>query len=176
MRWIESWKADPVARVVADRHYNRHKVGSPQFVPPGRAIVLRTECGRAFWISSNPFAQYVRHQWAGAWICTAFRNEGAGLSSELITEAVAATRWLAERTKSWLGGLPPEHGFISFVDARKVRAKQHPGYCYLRAGWTLLEERTKEDGLLAFQLLPKDMPEPARPLALRASSAVCELG
>ena len=32
--------------------------------------------GKALWVTSFPFAQYVRHQWAGAWVCSAFRNEG----------------------------------------------------------------------------------------------------
>ena len=57
---------------------------------------------------------------------TTFRNEGAGLSSELIREAVAATRAI------W--GPPPALGFVSFVDARKVRST-NPGYCYQMAGW-----------------------------------------
>lgn len=70
MIWELSYKADPRAREVADRHYNRQKPGTPQFVPPGRALVLytETETGRAFWVTSYPFAQYVRHAWAGAWV------------------------------------------------------------------------------------------------------------
>lgn len=40
MIWELSYKADPRAREVADRHYNRQKPGTPQFVPPGRALVL----------------------------------------------------------------------------------------------------------------------------------------
>lgn len=43
MIWETSWKADPRAREVADRHYNRQKPGTPQFVPPGRALVLYAE-------------------------------------------------------------------------------------------------------------------------------------
>ena len=72
MIWEMSWKADPRARDVADRHYNRQKPGTPQFVPPGRALVLytETETGRAFWITSYPYAEYVRHAWAGAWVCS----------------------------------------------------------------------------------------------------------
>ena len=67
MIWELSYKADPRAREVADRHYNRQKPGTPQFVPPGRALVLytETETGRAFWVTSYPFAEYVRHAWAG---------------------------------------------------------------------------------------------------------------
>ena len=40
MNWRLSHRADPEARVLADRHYNRQKPGTPQFVPPGRCLVL----------------------------------------------------------------------------------------------------------------------------------------
>lgn len=78
MIWHQSYRADPKAREVADRHYNRQKPGTPNFVPPGRCCVFYTENqgGKALWVTSFPFAQYVRHQWAGAWVCSAFRNEG----------------------------------------------------------------------------------------------------
>jgi len=38
--WRMSWRADPVGRDIADRHYNRQKIGAAQFVPPGRCVVL----------------------------------------------------------------------------------------------------------------------------------------
>lgn len=49
MIWHQSYRADPKARDVADRHYNRQKPGSPQFVPPGRCCVFyaETDSGRA---------------------------------------------------------------------------------------------------------------------------------
>lgn len=93
MRWIESHRFDARALPLADRHYNRRKVGSPQFVPPGRCLVLLSGSADALWVTSWPFAEYTRHAWAGAWANTLFRNESAGLSSELIREAVSATRW-----------------------------------------------------------------------------------
>ena len=70
MIWHLSNRADPRARDIADRHYNRQKPGTPQFVPPGRCCVLYTETdsGKALWVTSYPFAEYVKHQWAGAWI------------------------------------------------------------------------------------------------------------
>lgn len=155
MRWALSWKADPRARVLADRHYNRQKVGAPQFVPPGRCVVLLTENADALWISSWPFAQFVRHAWAGAWMNSCFRNESSHLSSELIREAVAAT------LSVW--PVPPALGIVTFVDAGKVRRKRDPGRCYLRAGFRRVGET--KGGLLAFQLLPSEMPEPSAPLA-----------
>lgn len=59
MRWHISDRADPRARVIADRHYNRQKIGTPQFVPPGRCLVLLTEKADALWITSFPFAESV---------------------------------------------------------------------------------------------------------------------
>lgn len=94
MIWETSWKADPRAREVADRHYNRQKPGTPQFVPPGRALVLyaETETGRAFWITSYPYAQYVRHAWAGAWVCSAFRYEAKRIILDFVADFVELYR------------------------------------------------------------------------------------
>jgi hypothetical protein len=133
-------------RELADRHYNRQKIGAACFTPPGRVLVFKTPCARAVWATSWPFAEYVRHAWAGAWINSLFRNEGAGLSSELIRAAVEATAgcWDA-----------PPLGLITFVDASKVRTKRNPGYCYLKAGFSHVGET--EGGLLAFQFSQADI-------------------
>lgn len=154
MRWLVSHRADKRALRLADRHYNRQKVGTPQFVPPGRCLVLLTECERALWVSSWPFAEYVRHAWAGAWVCSCFRNEGAGLSSELIVEAEQATR------HTW--GDPPAEGFVTFVDRSKTRPKRDPGYCYLMAGWRLAG-KTK-GGLVALVRPASEAPEGVAPI------------
>lgn len=153
MRWALSWRADASVRGLADRHYNRQKVGAAQFVPPGRALVLATPARDAFWITSWPFAEYVQHAWAGAWVCSAFRNEGPALSSGLILEAVAATRW------RWPD--VPDLGMVTFVDGDKVRSS-NPGFCYLRAGFSRVG-RT-QGGLYALQLLADAMPDACEPL------------
>lgn len=93
MRWLLSHRADPRALPLADRHYNRQKIGSPQFVPPGRCLVLLTEEADALWVTSWPFEEYTKHAWAGAWVNSLFRSEASELSSEMIREAVAVTRW-----------------------------------------------------------------------------------
>lgn len=114
MRWCLSHRFDPRALPMADRHYNRQKPGSPQFVPPSTNVVLLTpETGeaKALWVSI--FQKYVQHRWPGAWMCSCFRNEGAGLSSELIVEAMAVTVW------KW--GNPPPLGMVTFVNAEKTR-------------------------------------------------------
>lgn len=150
MTWAVSHRFDRHALPLADRHYNRQKVGSPQFVPPGRCLVLQAICGRALWVTSWPLAEFTKHAWRGAWVNSLFRNEGAGLASDLIRSAVAATRI------KWPD--IPALGMVTFVDADKVRHKRDPGRCYRRAGFKLVG-KTK-GGLLTFQMLPQEMPEP----------------
>lgn len=148
VRWQLSDRCDPAVRPLADRHYNRQKIGAPNFVPPGRCLVLRTAEADAFWITSWPFAEWVRHEWAGAWVCSAFRNESEHLSSELVREAVQAT--LAYWPQ------PPDLGMITFVDAAKTRRKRDPGRCFRKAGFRHVG--FTQGGLWALQLLPDEMP------------------
>lgn len=114
---------------------------------------------KAFWVTSWPFAEYVKHAWGGAWICSAFRNEGAGIASTLIRDAVACTRWLM--------GEPPETGMVTFVDRNKVRPtmmRGRPtwGRTYLLAGFEICGET--KGGLLALRLAPSAMPAAQMPL------------
>lgn len=155
MRWHLSHRADPLAKRLADRHYNRQKPWTPQFAPPGSCLVLLSDCRRAFWITSAPYARYVKHAWPGAWVCSAFRSEGAGVASELIREAVAATRAFY--------GDPPALGIVTFINTEKVRSipcRGEPtwGRTYVKAGFRPVG-KTK-GGLLAFQMLPNEMPAP----------------
>jgi hypothetical protein len=165
--WRTSHRFDARALPLADRHYNRRKVGSPQFVPPGRCFVLLSECRRALWVTSWPFAEYVRHAWPGAWVNSLFRSEGAGVASTLIREAIAATRsiWPA-----------PKQGMVSFVSPKHVPAVRRRlppkhlhrhvfeqegrteiyGYCYLKAGFGHVGYT--KGGLWAWQMLPLNMP------------------
>lgn len=153
MNWALSWRADPRARALADRHYNRQSVGAPNFVPPGRCLVLLTEDVGALWVTSWPFAEYVKHSWAGAWVNSLFRRERGALASELIRAAVAVTRW------RW-PEIPPL-GMVTFVDPAKVEAKRQPGWCYKKAGFRKVG-RTGS-GLDAWQMTPSDMPAPSPP-------------
>lgn len=159
MNWKLSHRADAHALPLADRHYNRQKPGTPQFVPPGRCFVLLADA--ALWVTSWPFAEYVRHRWAGAWVNSCFRREGGPLASELIREAVAATRW------HW-PDVPPL-GMVTFIDRDEVRKKRDFGRCYRRAGFEVVGET--EGGLLALQLRPECMPEPQAPRL--AQEALC---
>ena len=167
--WTISNRADPLAKSIADRHYNRQNPDSLQFVPPGRCLVLLSRSIDAFWITSFPYARYVKHAWAGAFVCSAFRNEGTILSSRLITEAVAISRWRWPEI--------PSLGMITFIDTRKVRKKRDWGRCFRKAGFrdaicpvhpemvagcASCRSRTKA-GLVALQLLPGDFPEAIDP-------------
>lgn len=156
---------DPAGAALADRHYSRTRPGSRQFVPPGRMLVLITEQADALWVSSWPYPSMLRRSWAQtAWMCTLFRNESAAHASELITEAVAATRWF------W--GEPPADGMVSIIDQRKVqpikiRGKDTYGFTYRKAGFQDYG-LTERAGLLIVQLLPDAMPAPCMPLGPRA--------
>ncbi len=150
--WALSHRGSPSAAAMADRHYNRQSIGSAQFVPPGRCVVLLSRCGKAVWVTSWPYAEFTKHEWAGAWVNSLFRNEGAGLSSTLIRAAIAATRAIWE---------PPDLGIVTFVDPTKVRKKRDPGRCYIRAGFKRCGHT--KSGLLAFKMLPDAMPEALPP-------------
>lgn len=73
-----------------------------------------------------------------------FRNDGAGLSSLLITEAMrlAWDRWPGER-------------LYTYVNPQAIRRKRDPGRCYIRAGWRPCGE-TKWRRLLIFEALPAE--------------------
>lgn len=173
MRWERTWRADPRAATLADGHYSRKSPGTDQFAPPGRCLPLITCCDEApgadaLWVSTAQRLEYNAHAFGDVWICTIFRNVGRHLSSELIVEATAATR------ARW--GDPPPGGWITFVDARKIRS-QNPGYCFACAGWTKLRERTKDRGLIVYHLAPElhPPPEPAL-LAPRVSGQLALKG
>jgi hypothetical protein len=160
MMWTLSHRADKACLPLADRHYNRQKIGSPQFVPPGRCVVLKAD--GALWVTSWPFAEYVKHAWAGAWINSLFRKECDGLASDCIRDAVAATRAIWPDV--------PELGMVTFIDPlhvkpRKIRGRQAIGESYFQAGFKHVGY-TKA-GLWAMQIIPEDMPDP-QPARVRA--------
>jgi hypothetical protein len=177
VRWTLASRGNVGARMIADRHYNRRKVGASGFAPPGQIVVLR--CERALWISIWSRPEYVDHRWPGAWLNSTFRNEGAGLSSELILEACAATCsvWGAppEIDTPPVVGIGPSRApvsLISFVDPSKVRHKRDPGRCYLRAGFDRIGETKGGHGrppLIVFGLASAKCPPPSAPLGAQFS-------
>jgi hypothetical protein len=161
MNWKLSNRFDPAARAIADRHYNRQKIGTPQFVPPGRCLVLVMP--GAFWVTSWPFGEYVKHRWPGAWVCSAFRREAPCQipASQLILEALAATRWNF--------GEPPILGMVTFLDRSKVksirvRSKDTWGRTWQLAGFE--PDGETKGGLLAFRIRPENIPGPDEPIGV----------
>lgn len=156
MIWRASHRFDTPARLLADRHYNRQKPGSPQFMPAGSCRVLLAENRKAVFGLSFPKAEFVKHAWPGAWICSIFRNEDAGpLASDMIRDAMAAMQTLY--------GAPPALGCVTFVDPKKVpgipvRGERIKGFCFHMAGFKAVGET--KGGLIAWQLLPREMPAP----------------
>ena len=155
MRWTRGHRFDPDCLPLADRHYNRQKVGSPQFVPPGRCLVLKAP--GALWVTSWPFAEYVRHAWPGAFINSLFRKECQGEASDFIREACAATaaEWPELPRLGMVTFIDPKH-----VEARKIRGRVAIAYSYFEAGF--VHVGYTKGGLWAMQLTPDKFP-PAEP-------------
>jgi hypothetical protein len=76
------------------------------------------------------------------------------LSSTLITQAVAASLFVLKT--------PPALGFITFVNADKIKPTNKPGWCFRKAGWQHVG--FTESGLYALQLLPSQFPSPEAPI------------
>lgn len=150
--WELSNRADPRSCQLANRHYSRQNPDSKQFVPPGRCIVLWQR--GAVWVTSWPYAQFVKHAWAGAWINSLFRREQdcTELASDLIRQAIAITRSVWDA---------PPQGIVTFIDVTAIKSKRDPGRCYRRAGFTVVGHT--KGGLLALQMLPCDMPQAIQP-------------
>jgi hypothetical protein len=139
---VEQWRrvrrTNVTARALADRHYSplaarhysRQTVGAPEFMPPGRTFVLLTSCSRAVW----GVVENLDPTGALRWRCSIFRNEGAGLSSDLVRSATART-FLYWRTHY---GAIPAVPLRTEIDADAVRQKRNPGYCFLCAGWRVV--------------------------------------
>jgi hypothetical protein len=129
MNWMvaPSGKFEPAGARLADRHYSRRNIGSPQFMPPGQTLVLVTPLGDAVfgWWRPHPDSGLVAMNKLDGWTCSIFRNEGRLLSSDLILEAEQA---LAERYTCGPDGL------LTYVFDSKIRSV-NPGFCFKAAGW-----------------------------------------
>lgn len=126
--WERVTKFDPRACALADRHYSRRKVGSPQFMPPGQTIVLLTPDAAAVWgwWRPHPTSGIRAMNGLDGWTCTIFRNESSARSSDLI---LAAEQALLDS-----GHTIGTDGMLTYVFDRKV-ASANPGYCFKMAGW-----------------------------------------
>ena len=121
--WIQVKEGNSTGRALFHRHYSyrpRKDGNMPKlFVGPGEKMVLLTPCARALFV----WRRFISDDGQNGVNCAVFRNEGAGLSSDLIREAdvLAWLRWPGER-------------HYTYVNTRKVRGS-NPGYCFIKAGW-----------------------------------------
>lgn len=121
--WERVTKFDPRCAALADRHYSRRKVGSPQFMPPGETIVLWRPGAVFGWWRPHPRSGLKQMNGLDGWTCTIFRNEGSGLlSSDLI---LAAEDFITDCGPS---------GLITYVFDKKLRST-NPGACFKAAGY-----------------------------------------
>ena len=134
LAWILSRDGDPIGLALFRRHYSfnrrRNQLSLPGvlpdrdrnadlFVGPGEKMVLITCCGRALFVWRK-FRSADAQEGVN---CAVFRNEGAGLSSDLIRQAdtLAWERWPGQR-------------LYTYVNPRLVKSP-NPGYCFQLAGW-----------------------------------------
>ncbi len=140
--WFEVSNRDPRVVGLYSRHYSAIKNGSTigdwlrhGISPPGQDVTMLTSESAALfgWLKQN-----VRDDGQEGVQCYVFRNEGPMLSSNLIRDAcdIAWRYWPGERLWTYVN---PD--FIQSVN---------PGYCFKKAGWELLPERSKA-GLVILQ-------------------------
>lgn len=135
--WTRTGKFDRACALLADGHYSRRTPGSPQFMPPGETVILRTpgdgEPTAIFgWWRPHPDSGIKAMNGLDGWTCTIFRNVGPVLSSDLILDAEIALYSL--------GVTCGPSGLITYVFDRKVQTFDQPGrnasgWCFRKAGY-----------------------------------------
>lgn len=125
----------PEASQLANRHYSRKK-SKQRFVSPGERLIMLSS--NLDWLFCWSKKQFRLDQQVGI-ECTLSRNESNLISSEIIlmAEKEALKKWGQQR-------------FFTFVDPTKVKSN-NPGYCFLKAGWKRLTERTKKKKLIILE-------------------------
>jgi hypothetical protein len=90
--WQRITKFDPRGAALADEHYSRRKIGSPQWMPPGETLNLLSGDARALfgWWRPHPASALQAMNGLDGWTCTIFRNVGEVKSSLLILRAEIA--------------------------------------------------------------------------------------
>lgn len=129
--WVKTTKFDANAASLADRHYSRRTVGSPQFMPPGQTLILiGRDVDAVFgWWRPDPASGLKQMNGLDGWTCTIFRYERAPDGPQASALILAAEVQLAATGR----GCGPD-GMLTYVWDRKVRSA-NPGYCFIRAGW-----------------------------------------
>ena len=140
--WLQVWDGNATASAVYDRHYSRNpgSRGDLRIAGPGRKMVLLTPCVRGLFVWREFHSKDATASDADI-NCAIFRNEGAGLASDLIRSAMALAwdRW-------------PGRRLYTYVNPRRV-ASANPGFCFKQAGWSLCGV-TKTRKLLVLEVRP----------------------
>jgi hypothetical protein len=148
--WVQVKDGNDTAREIFHKHYSRRHYADGRkpllFVGPGEKMVLVTPCARAVFV----WRKFISDDGQAGVYCAVFRNEGAGVASELIREActLAWERWPGER-------------LYTYVNAAKVRRSRTPGRCFLKAGWRYVmtpdgkRATTKDRHLLILEMPPQ---------------------
>lgn len=127
--WMHIKDGDATARTIFDRHYSRYFYADGRkpklFVGPGEKMVLLRADARALCV----WRKFISGDGQQGVNCAIYRNEGGGVASELLREAMemAWERWPGQR-------------FYTYVDPRKVphtmeRSRPVWGWCFYKAGW-----------------------------------------
>lgn len=127
--WRVSHKFDREGAKLADGHYSRRTIGSPQFMPPGETIVLVRDGAVFGWWRPDPRSGLKSMNKLDGWTCSIFRNTSALLSSELVLEAEIELVNAAKQAPAC-----GPSGMLTYVWDKKVRSV-NPGYCFKKAGW-----------------------------------------
>lgn len=133
--WIEVKDGDPRAVTLYRRHYSCRNPKTDYcrygFSGKGESMVLLTLKCDALWCWRRVTKEGI--------YCSAFRNEGATLSSDLIKEAdmLAWEHWAEDR-------------HYTHVNPRQVKGD---GKCFKAAGWHKLPGRTKKQSLITLEIL-----------------------
>src|SRR4051812_40293213 len=114
--WLAVKRTDPRAFAIYQRHYSAEKnrkyrqCGNTNVTGPAATMVLLHQCGRALFVWIRNTVQ----RWDGqvGINCAVFRNEGAGLSSEMIREADALAwgKWPGERHWTYVDPVKTRRG------------------------------------------------------------------
>jgi hypothetical protein len=125
--WRLAHKFDAVGARLADGHYSRRKVGSPQFMPPGETVILVGDDDLSVfgWWRPHPRSGIRAMNGLDGWTCSIFRRVGGDRASDAI---LAAEALLASRSTCGPDGL------LTYVWDAKVKSR-NPGYCFKVAGY-----------------------------------------
>lgn len=129
--WTVSHKYDVIGARLADEHYSRRKVGSPQFMPPGDTLVLVTPDASAVfgWWRPHPRSGIRSMNGLDGWTCSIFRYVRGDRRRRASTLILAAEQLLAASGR----GCGPD-GMLTYVWDARIRSS-NPGYCFKCASW-----------------------------------------